>query len=38
MRKTIAAVLTAATVLSLSVAADARPRIAPEAKLAAEPR
>ena len=34
MRKTIAAVLTAATVLSLSVAADARPRIAPEAKLA----
>ena len=34
MRKTIAAVLAAATVLSLSVAADARPRIAPEAKLA----
>ena len=34
MRKTIAAVLSAATVLSLSVAADARPRIAPEAKLA----
>ena len=34
MRKTIAAVLAAATVLSLSVAVDARPRIAPEAKLA----
>ena len=34
MRKTIAAVIAAATVLSLSVAADARPRIAPEAKLA----
>ena len=34
MRKTIAAVLAATTVLSLSVAADARPRIAPEAKLA----
>ena len=34
MRKTIAAVLAAATVLSLSVAAYARPRIAPEAKLA----
>lgn len=34
MRKTIAAVLVAATVLSLSVSADARPRIAPEAKLA----
>ena len=34
MRKTVAAVLAAATVLSLSVAADARPRIAPEAKLA----
>ena len=34
MRKTIAAVLAAATVLSLSVSADARPRLAPEAKLA----
>lgn len=34
MRKTIAAVLAAATVLSLSVAADARPRLSPEAKLA----
>ena len=34
MRKTVIAVLAAATVLSLSVAADARPRIAPEAKLA----
>ena len=34
MRKIIAAVLAVATVLSLSVAADARPRIAPEAKLA----
>ena len=34
MRKTIAAVLAAATVLSLSVAADARPKITPEAKLA----
>ena len=34
MHKTIAAVLAAATVLSLSVAADARPRITPEAKLA----
>ena len=34
MLKTIAAVLAAATVLSLSVAADARPRITPEAKLA----
>ena len=34
MRKTVAAVLAATTVLSLSVAADARPRIAPEAKLA----
>ena len=34
MRKTVAAVLTAATLLSLSVAADARPRIAPEEKLA----
>ena len=34
MHKTIAAVLAAATVLSLSVAADARPRISPEAKLA----
>ena len=34
MRKTIAAVFAAATVLSLSVAADARPKITPEAKLA----
>ena len=34
MRKSIAAVLAATTVLSLSVSADARPRIAPEAKLA----
>ena len=34
MRKSIAAVLAATTVLSLSVAVDARPRIAPEAKLA----
>ena len=34
MRKTVAAVLAAATVLSLSVAADARPRVAPEEKLA----
>jgi len=34
MRKTIAAILTAATVLSLSVADDARPRLSPEAKLA----
>jgi hypothetical protein len=34
MRKTIAAVLAAATVLSLAVSADARPKIAPEAKLA----
>ena len=34
MRKTIAAVLAAATVLSLPVSADARPKIAPEAKLA----
>ena len=34
MRKTIAAVFAAATVLSLSVAADARPRLAPEEKLA----
>lgn len=34
MRKTVTAVLAAATVLSLSVVADARPRIAPEAKLA----
>ena len=34
MRKSIAAVLVAATVLSLSVAADARPRVAPEEKLA----
>ena len=34
MRKSIAAVLVAATVLSVSVAADARPRLAPEEKLA----
>ena len=34
MHKTIAAVLAAATVLSLSVSADARPKIAPEVKLA----
>lgn len=34
MRKTIAAVLAAATVLSLSVSAEARPKIAPEVKLA----
>ena len=34
MRKSIAAVLAAATVLSLAVAADARPRVAPEEKLA----
>ena len=34
MRKSIAAVLAATTVLSLSVAVDARPRVAPEAKLA----
>jgi hypothetical protein len=34
MRKTIAAILTAATVLSLSASADARPRLSPEAKLA----
>ena len=34
MRKSIAAVLAAATVLSVSVAADARPRVAPEEKLA----
>lgn len=34
MRKIIAAVLAAATVLSLSVAADARPRQTPEEKLA----
>ena len=34
MRKTIAAVLAAATVLSLAVTADARPRLAPEEKLA----
>ena len=34
MRKTIATVLAAATVLSLAVSADARPKIAPEAKLA----
>ena len=34
MHKTIAAVLAAATVLSLSVSAEARPKIAPEVKLA----
>ena len=34
MRKTIATVLAAATVLSLAASADARPKIAPEAKLA----
>ena len=34
MRKTVAAVLAAATLLSLSVAADARSRMAPEEKLA----
>ena len=34
MRKTIAAVFAAATALSLSVAAEARPRLAPEEKLA----
>ena len=34
MRKTIAAVLAAATVLSLAVTADARPRLSPEQKLA----
>ena len=34
MRMTIAAILAAAGVLSLSVAADARPRVAPEEKLA----
>ncbi len=34
MRKTVATVLAAATVLSLAVAADARPRVAPEEKLA----
>ncbi|QGN54752.1 hypothetical protein [Novosphingobium sp. Gsoil 351] len=34
MRRTIATVLAAATVLSLSVAADAKPRLSPEAKLA----
>ena len=34
MRQTVAAVLAAATLLSLSVAADARPRMAPEEKLA----
>ena len=34
MRKTVVAVLAAATVLSLSFAADARPRIAPAEKLA----
>ena len=34
MRMTIAAILAAAGVLSLSVAADARPRLAPEERLA----
>ena len=34
MRKSIAAVLAAVTMLSLSAAADAKPRLAPEAKLA----
>jgi hypothetical protein len=34
MRKSIAAVLAAATALSLAVTADARPRLAPEAQLA----
>ena len=34
MRKTIAAVLAAATVLALAVTADARPRLSPEQKLA----
>ena len=34
MRKTIAAVLAAATVLTLAVTADARPRLSPEQKLA----
>jgi hypothetical protein len=34
MRKTIAALLAATTVLSLAVTADARPRLSPEAKLA----
>ena len=34
MRKTIAAILTAATALSLSVAADAKPRVSGEEKLA----
>ena len=34
MRKTIATVLAAATVLSLAASADARPKIASEAKLA----
>ena len=34
MRKPIAAVLIAASLFSLSVAADAKPRLAPEAKLA----
>ena len=34
MRKPIAAVLIATSVFSLSVAADAKPRLAPEAKLA----
>lgn len=33
MRKTIAAVLAAATVLTLAVTADARPRLSPEQKL-----
>ena len=34
MRKTIAAILTAATVLSLTVTADAKPRLSGEEKLA----
>ena len=34
MRKTIAAVLAAATVLTLAATADARPRLSPEQKLA----
>ena len=34
MRKSIAAVLAAATVLALAVTADARPRLSPEQKLA----
>lgn len=34
MRKTVVAVFAAASLLSLSVAADARPRLAPEQKLA----